>query len=274
MGGALASLRLQRQRLVCRCVPRSRSPASAAAAGAPWCRLPCKGWVLASNAAKPAARQRRAGVPRPLWRIGTGVWVLTSVQHLVQMRVAKPALVFWRWPRARSLPPLITPKKVPPSQRVLQDRQEVSCEVSQPCETRFLPLLPLRPNLATLGKTSVQQRSAIRRFVFSCSLVECSSARATEHKKSVPYASCQTHSARHCSAEATQPNTQNSHATQPLAHQLTHGCRRLRTRNQAHAGHSAKRRLRTTTTGAARGPRGPAPLPGPLRIYKTRRRRT
>ena len=41
-----------------------------ATAAAPWCSLPCKGWVLASNAAKPAARQWRAGVPRPLWGIG------------------------------------------------------------------------------------------------------------------------------------------------------------------------------------------------------------
>ena len=97
------------------CLGASLLPAPAAA-GLPGAA--CLGGLcsLASHAAKPAACQWRAGVPRPLWRIGTGVWVLTSVQHLVQMRVAKPALVFWRWPRARSLPPLITATKAPPPQ--------------------------------------------------------------------------------------------------------------------------------------------------------------
>ena len=84
---------------------------------------------------------------------------------------------------------------------------------------------------------------------------------------------------RHASVPDTVPDAltrscANNHATQALAHQLTHGCRRLRTRNQAHAGPRPHKHRNATAARAARGSRGPAPLPGPLRIYTTRRRRT
>ena len=111
----VSPLRLQRRRLGCLCVPRSRSSASAAAAGAPWCSLPCKGCAhsLATQRSRRVV-QWRASVPRSLWRIVVvyaHLWSSTWSNSTASLKPAPAFLVM------ASRPPPITPRKGPRSQR-------------------------------------------------------------------------------------------------------------------------------------------------------------
>jgi len=87
-----------------------------AAAAAPWCSLP-EG--CAHSLATQRSRRLASGVQQAFLGLSGGSVQASGCSprsSTWSKCVAKPALVFWRWPRARSLPPLITATKGPPPQ--------------------------------------------------------------------------------------------------------------------------------------------------------------